>query len=383
MVIYLTNNDDKMQTMKRYNLHSILCAGVLSILAMSCENQDISFPDHDKSTVYFAYQYPVRTIVLGEDIYDTSLDNELRCEIYATMGGVYENDKKIDIEIAVDNSLCSKLYFDGAFARPVQPMPANYYTLSGDKISLDHKLQGAVGVQLTDAFFADPNALQNTYAIPLRMVDVARADAILSGIPKVQEPDRLNVAHWDILPKDYVLYFVKFINPWHSNYLRRGEDQITVNGATSTVVRHQPTVEADEVRGLSTLSRQELKYPQDYKTYSGLNLNLSLKLNFDEDNECTVSPITDEYQVNDSVRVYNIAATGGGAFVKKGEKKSWGNKDRDALYLEYNVSYEVETKYPNAGLPDRLDEISYATSDTLVVRDRGVKVEVLTPFYKE
>jgi len=89
------------------------------------------------------------------------------------------------------------------------------------------------------------------------------------------------------------------------------------------------------------------------------------------------------HQVNDSVRVYNIAATGNGAFVKKGEKKSWGNKDRDALYLEYNVSYEVETKYPNSGLPDRLDQVSYVTSDTLVVRDRGVKVEVITPFYKE
>jgi hypothetical protein len=377
------NKDDKMQNMKRYKLQSILCGGVLSILTMSCENQDITFPDYDKSTVYFAYQYPVRTIVLGEDIYDTSLDNQHKCEIYATMGGVYENDKKIDIEIAVDNSLCSNLFFDGAFTVPVQPMPANYYTLSGDQILLNQKLQGAVGVQLTDAFFADPDAMQNTYAIPLRMIDVKNADEILSGIPKVQEPDRLNASHWDVLPKDYVLYFVKFINPWHSNYLRRGKDQITVNGVPSTVTRHQATVEADEIRALSTLSLQDVKFPQDYKTYSGLNLNLSLKLSFDESEDCTVTPVATSYQLNDSVRVYNITANGNGAFVKKGEKKSWGNKDRDALYLAYNVSYEVETKYPNAGFADRLDQVSYATTDTLVVRDRGVKVEVLTPAYKE
>jgi hypothetical protein len=371
--------------MKRYNLQSILCAGVLSVLTMSCENQDIEFPDYDKSTVYFAYQYPVRTIVLGEDIYDTSLDNEHKCEIYATMGGVYENNKKIDIDIAVDNTLCSKLFFDAAFNVPVQPMPANYYTLSDDQISLDHKLQGAVGVQLTDAFFADPNAIQNTYVIPLRMVNVTNADAILSGVAKVDEPDRLNTAHWDIQPKDYILYFVKYINPWHSNYLRRGKDQITVNGVTSTVTRHQPTVEADEVRGLRTLSMKDLKYPQDYKSYAGLNLNFALKLTFSEDEKCIVSPSTTEYYVNDSVRVYNISATGNGAFVKKGEKESWGNKDRDALYLQYNVTYQVETKYPNAGtpIPDRLDEVSYVTTDTLVVRDRGVKVEVLTPFYKQ
>lgn len=373
----------KSQNMKWYNLQLILCAGVLSVLTMSCENQAIEFPDYDKSTVYFAYQYPVRTIVLGEDIYDTSLDNEHKCEIYATMGGVYENKKKIDIEIAVDNSLPANLFFDGAHTAPVRPMPASYYTLAGNQISLDHQLQGAVGVQLTNAFFADPDAMRNTYAIPLKMVNVTNADAILSGVAKVAVPDRLNATHWDIQPKDYVLYFVKFINPWHSNYLRRGKDQITVNGTKSTVVRHQPTVEADEVRALSTLSLQDLAYPQSYKTYSGLNLNLSLKLSFNENEKCTVAPMATTYAVNDSVRVNNITATGNGAFVKKGEKKSWGNKDRDALYLEYNVSYQVETKYPKAGLPDRLDQVSYVTSDTLVVRDRGVKVEVLTPFYKE
>jgi len=369
--------------MKWYNIQLILCAGVLSVLAMSCRNQDIEFPDYDKSTVYFAYQYPVRTIVLGEDLYDTSLDNEHKCDIYATMGGVYENKKKIDIGIAVDNSLSDNLFFDGAYTVPVRPMPASYYTLTGDQISLDHTLQGAVRVQLTDAFFSDPDALQNTYAIPLRMVNVTNADAILSGVAKVEAPNRLNTAHWDIQPKDYVLYFVKFINPWHSNYLRRGKDQVTVNGATSTVTRHKPTAEADEIRALSSLSLQDLAFPQDYKTYSGLNLNVSLKLSFNESEKCAVAPMATTYEVNDSVRVLNVTATGNGAFVKKGEKKSWGNKDRDALYLEYNVSYQVETKYPSSGLPDRLDQVSYVTTDTLVVRDRGVKVEVLAPFYKE
>lgn len=371
----------KLKNMKRDNLRSIWCIGLLAVLTMSCENQEIQFPDYGKSTVYFPYQYPVRTIVLGEDIYDTSLDNEHRCEIYATVGGLYENTKEIDIDIVVDNTLCNNLFFDEDHSAPVQAMPANFYTLAGDQISLDHDLQGAVGVQLTDAFFADPNAIRNTYAIPLRMINVKNADAILSGVAKVDEPNRLNSAHWDILPKDYVLYFIKFINPWHSNYLRRGKDEVTVNGVTSTVTRHKPTVESDEVRKLSTLSLNGLDFPQDYKTYSGLNLNMSVQLIFDEDQKCEVAPVTASYQLNDSTRVFNIAATGNGAFVKKGEKKSWGNKDRDALYVQYNVSYEVETKYPTAGLPDRLDQVSYVTSDTLVVRDRGVKVEVLTPFY--
>jgi hypothetical protein len=373
----------KLKNMKRYNLQSIGFMGLLAVLTMSCENQEMEFPDSGKSTVYFAYQYPVRTIVLGEDIYDTSLDNEHRCQIYATMGGVYENKKKIDIGIAVDNGLCNNLFFDEDHTAPVQAMPANFYTLAGNQISLDRQMQGAVGVQLSDAFFADPNAIQNTYAIPLRMVDVSNADAILSGVPKVDEPNRVDATHWDVQPKDYVLYFVKFINPWHSNYLRRGTDQVTVNGVTSTVSRHKPTVEGDEVRKLTTLSLDGLNFPQDYKTYSGLNLNMSVRVNFDENQTCTVTPVTTSYQLNDSIRVYNIAADGNGAFKKRGEKKSWGNQDRDALYLQYNVSYEVETKYPNAGFPDRLDQVSYITSDTLVVRDRGVKLEVLTPFYND
>lgn len=373
----------KMENMKRHNLLSIVCTGMLAVAMMACENQDIEFPDYDESSVYFAYQYPVRTIVLGEDIFDTTLDNEGKCEIYATMGGVYSNKQKIDIQIQVDNGLCDNLFFDAGYTKPVLPMPASHYSLSSDKISLDRKLQGAVGVQLTDAFFADPNALQNTYVIPLKMLSVTNADKILSGTPKVDEPNRLNTADWDVLPKDYVLYCIKFINTWHANYLRRGRDEVTIDGVSSTVVRHKATVELDEVRQLTTLSLNELTYPMDYKTGAGLNLNMSLKLAFDENQKVVVAPVVPEYQLNDSVRVYNIAVSGDGAFVKKGEKNSWGNKDRDALYLKYNVAYEVETNYPNAGFPASIEQATYSTSDTLVVRDRGVKLEEFAPAFKE
>jgi len=360
-----------------------LCIGIFTVLTMSCENQDIEFPDNDKSAVYFAYQYPIRTIVLGEDIYDNTLDNERKCEIYATMGGVYANKTKIDIDIAVDNGLCDNLFFDAGHTLPVQPMPSNYYTLAANQISLDGSLQGAVGVQLTEAFFADEDALRNTYVIPLRMTNVTNADSILSGLPKVEDPSRANASHWDVLPKDYVLYCVKFINTWHAFYLRRGKDMITRDGVASTVTRHKPYVEQDEVRQLTTLSLNELLYPMDYKNQAGQNLNFELKLSFDESQACTVKPITTSYQLNDTVSVQNIAVTGGGAFVKKGEKKSWGNKDRDALYLQYNVSYEIETQYPNAGLPNKVEQVMVSTADTLVVRDRGIKAEVFTPAYKE
>lgn len=369
-------------TMKQFNLLMILSAGILTLMMMSCKNQVAEFSDYEFTAVYFAYQYPVRTIVLGDDIFDNTLDNEHKCEIYATMGGVYSNTKSISIDITADNSLCNNLFFSDDYISPVQAMPSNYYTLSADKIYLDNSLQGGVEVQLTDAFFADSNALINTYVIPLRMTNVVNADSILSGSPKVNNPAKCNTPDWDIQPKDYVLYCVKFINPWHANYLRRGTDIITKDGVTTTVVRHNEFVEKDELRKLSTVSLNDIQYPMDYKNKSGQDLNLKIKLNFDENQKVTVAPFVTSYQINDTTRVYNITATGNGEFVKKGEKNSWGNKDRDAMYLQYNVGYEVEILFPNSGLPPDIEQVTYSTVDTLVVRDRGVQVEVFSPAYK-
>ena len=339
--------------MKKFNLLSIFTSGLLMLLAASCENKDIVFPDFDYSTVYFAYQHPVRTIVLGEDVYDTTLDNEHKFEIYATMGGVYANNKRVEIDFSVDNALCDRLYFDGD--SPVMPMPSTYYALASDKIILDKKLLGSVQIQLADAFFADPNALTNTYVVPLKMTKVVNADSILSGKPKVDNPVQTRANDWDILPKDYVLYCVKFINQWHANYLRRGVDVITSGEGTTNSVRRQPAVEKDELVGIRTTSLTTVEYPVSVTNASGLKETCDLILSFNAEGKCSVSTTTAGFN-----------ASGNGVFVKKGEKNSWGNKDRDAIYLDYNIS--------TTGM-------SYATKDTLVVRDRGVKAETFSPLY--
>lgn len=339
--------------MKKFFILSVLI-GAFAVLGTSCKNQDIDFPDFDYTTVYFAYQYPVRTIVLGEDVYDTSLDNEHRFEIYAAMGGAYANNKRIDIDFVVDDALCDNLYY--ADNLPVKPMPSNYYTLASGAITLDRALRGSVGVQLTDAFFADPASLQNTYVVPLRMTGVANADSILSGTPKTANPVRTNATDWDInLPKDYVLYCVKYINQWHANYLRRGVDVITQNGASSTNVRHAQYVENNPIAALSTLSLTSVEFPVAVTDAAGANQTCALILTFDAQGKCAVSTVTPGFTVS-----------GSGSFEKKGEKNSWGNKDRDALYLDYTVSMTGKT---------------YATKDTLVVRDRGVSIETFTPVY--
>lgn len=353
----------------------------------SCENGDWDFPDFEYSTVYFAYQSPVRTVVLGEDVFDTSLDNEYKVQIMATMGGVYANDNNVEIGISVEPGLLEGLFFDTESDpdQPVLLMPENYYSLSGNKIIIPKgSVIGGVTVQLTEAFFNDPLALSTNYVIPVVMTSVTNADSILSGKPLVDNPKRGKASDWDVQPKDYILYAVKFINEYDAYYLRRGTDEISIDGGTPTIVtREADYVEKDEVVKLNTISLNSVEFPLDYVSKDGHDLNFKLNLNFDDLQNVTVSAPQSAYQVNDSVTVRNITVSGDGEFVKDGDKNSWGNKDRDALFLDYEASYEVEIKYPNAGLPDNVQVFSCKTSDILVVRDRGVTPEWFTAVVNE
>ncbi len=334
-----------------------LLAALVTGLFTSCENGEWEFPDYEYTAVYFAYQSPVRTIVLGEDVFDTSLDNEYKCQIMATMGGVYSNNKNVEIGIRVDNSLCNDLIYNNT-DQDILPMPSNYYSLSSDKIIIEKgKILGGVTVQLTDAFFNDPKSLETIYVIPVVMTGVVNADSILSGIPMVDNPKRGVAGDWDVQPKDYVLYAIKYINKYDANYLRRGVDVIS-GGQSGTIKRHANYVEQDEViDNISTRSLTTIAWEHQTRDINNINRNSQLLLTFNEQGDCTVSSGTE-----------GIAVAGSGKFVPKGDKKSWGEKDRDVIYLDYTVNY---------------GDIQVATKDTLVVRDRGVKAEWFTPALKD
>lgn len=334
---------------------------ILFITLTSCSNDDMVYDNFEYQSVYFAYQFPVRTITLGEDVFDTTLDNAHKCRIMATVGGVYSNDKDVTVDVEVANSLTTGLLFKAA-GDNVLPMPSNYYTLQSNKIVIAKgQITGGVDVQLTDAFFADPLAIKNTYVIPLKMTKVVNADTILSGKALVANPNRAIAGDWAITPKDFIFYAVKYVNPWDAYYLRRGKDVIVgKNGNTSlnkTITRHKEYVESDEVFKINTLSLNTIDFPIVYKDAGGNNINCKLILSFDGTGNCTVS--------SSSPGTYT--ASGTGKFVKKGEKNSWGSKDRDALYLSYNVG---------------LQDFNVTTNDTLVLRDRGVKAEVFSPVLK-
>jgi len=332
----------------------------LSLILISCQNEDWEFPDFDYQTVYFAYQYPVRTITLGDDIFDTSKDNEGVFNVLATTGGVYSSPKDVMVNVTVDNTLVEGLLFEEG-GDEVMVLPSEYYQLSDESLVIPKgQVTGGIEIRLNSGFFNDPNAIKRNYVLPLRITEIASADSILSGVGLVENPQRNNAADWTVLPKDFVLYALKYVNPWHGNYLRRGQDVITGNnGVTAldeTVVRHAEFVVNDEVNALYTRSMTEVEFPLAFPGEDGTNIPADLLLTFDEIGNCTVSPLGEGY-----------TASGSGQFVSKGAVKGWGNKDRDVLYLQYEIN---------------LPEMKISATDTLVVRDRGVGMETFTPVVK-
>lgn len=338
----INNKSNKTHNMKTI-LKTLLLGGLVGLTLTSCENGDPDFPDFDYSTVYFSRQTPIRTVVLGNDENaDNTLDNNHQIEIYARIGGKRAMKGTATVGITVDPTLCQNLYF--ADGMPVKAMPESYYKLESDKIVFSGNMESAVKVQLTDAFFADPASVTTTYVIPIRMTSVEGVDSILSGTPKRPDAKLTNPDDWDVKAKNYILYCVNFVNPYSGIFLRRGVD--VVDGKTT--VRHKG-VEKDEVFTVTTTGMQTV-------TCSVAN-GVKLQLTFAADGSCTVSSATE-----------GVTANGKGHFGEKAEKKAWGDKDRDAIYLDYQW-----TK----------DGVTTATKDTLVARDRGVKVlNPFSPVYK-
>ena len=351
----------------------------------SCYNTEHRFPDFEGgTTAYFAYQFPVRTIVLGNDIYDNTLDNAHKCQIWGTMGGAYHG-RTATADIVVEESLCENLWFTdegGNPSEPVRPMPADYYKLATNTISYQDDTRGYVEVQLTDAFFNDEKATGNTYVIPILMTNVKGVDHILTGTPREGlSPSRTNTEDWEVLAKDYVLYCVKYMNPWQGKYIRRGADRVTEQGTTTTVIRRDTTLintdpgrytenpvnQYDEVCAISTRNMKQAVFPVSFRT-SGASISCNLVLTFDG-NRCTIS--TDDE---------GVTATGTGEFIAKGTEQTaykdfqWGSNNgepvqRDILRLAYEVTFAE-------------NNITVSTNDTLVVQTReSNKREFFTPKY--
>jgi hypothetical protein len=322
------------------NLYKYISVSLLAMAGLtSCHNADIEFDDYEGGvSVYFAHQTPRRTLVMGEDAYNTDLDNAHKCKIAATMGGAYEG-KDIKVNIRVDESLCTNLYREDDGSQ-MFAMPASYYQLSSNVLDFGGEFTGAVEVSFTDEFFNDPKAISGNYIIPVVMESQTGAKRILAGEYDTETnptaPSRLS-DKWTVVPQDYTLFCVKYISKFEGFFLRNVTE---LNGAAKSREAGKTCLD-DPIVKTNTLGLYKVSYkPENYE----------LILTFDANQACTVS-------APDGA---NYTVSGSGEYRDHAEIKAWGDKDRDALYLNYTVS-------------DGGNNVS--VKETLILQRRGVKPE--------
>ncbi|TZF85512.1 DUF1735 domain-containing protein (plasmid) [Pedobacter sp. BS3] len=329
---------------------------VLFALLASCRNKDVSYPDYTYNAVYFPLQYPFRTLILGDSPSDNSLDKKLQFHIGVSIGGMYENKKSWDVNYVLDKSLVPSTLVDAAGV-PIKVLPDNYYTLSPlNKVTIPAgSFNGLILVQLTDAFLDDPIAVTGNYVIPLRITG-STADSVLTGVPLVTNPDKLRSADWDAnaQPRDFVLFGIKYINPYHGTYLHRGKDVTLDAGGNpaSTATYHAQYVEQDQLWTLKTTGRTTLITSGIGSQLQSTKATAKMTLNVASDGKITVTTGTGS----------TITATGTGSYVKNAEV--WGGQKHHAMYLDYTYKEGA---------------VNHHVTDTLVFRDNGVVFEQIVP----
>lgn len=350
--------------MKRKYLFFIVITSFL-FGTYSCQNEEWKFPDFDYTTTYFPYQYPVRTLELGDAYFDNTNDNNHRFLISATMGGVYSNDKDIVVEYVVDETITNNLYAISSNNDTIKvlPLPREYYALSNPTQIIIPKgsLSGGVMVQLTDAFFDDPKAIGYigaTYVIPLKIVS-ATTDSVLFGkaLRNVAVPNVHLVGDWEVLPKNYTVFGINYVNEYHGDFLLRGKsDQMQGANLIATTIYHSMYVEQDRQIKVSSVSRNTVKYTKEVSRKTGSSPgNFTMNITFENNGSGTITTA--------SGSLFQVSGTA--KFVKNLE--SWGGKSRNAIYLDYVV---------NDGT--FLNQVK----DTLVFRNKGVGLQTFTPLIK-
>ena len=336
---------------------------ILIIGMVACENQPWEFPDYDLQAVYFPIQLPVRTLSLGEDRIDNSIDKEYKFDIGVSIGGMYTNKKDWTVDYKIDNTLTNNVYI---FKKPqtftiddkIIALPESYYTLSpvNTVIIPAGSFNGLIRVQLTDAFFDDPVAISGRYVIPLKITGTS-ADSILLGKEIIAgTADHRLIDGWqpNMSPKDWVMYGISYVNPYHGTYLHRGRDirKTTATGATlDTIIFRNKYVEKDALIQMTTVGRNQTI---SNGLANRIRPNYSMLLEFANDKGTVPNAITikksptSNYNVTGTGQYYDIASS----------QEEWTGLKWQSMYLSY--TYDDGT-------------YTHQVMDTLVFRDRGIK----------
>ncbi len=231
--------------------------GIFALL-VSCSNQEVEFDDFAYQSVYFPFQTPVRTIMLGDEVVgDNSIDLEYAFSVGVALGGMYENERDREVAIELAPELAANI--TNGEGDTLEILPTAYYTATFDRITIpEGSFFGKLRVDLEDAFFDDPATVDLKYVLPLRITD-GFGDTILSGSPAsaVEDPDPRISEDWDILPKNYTLFGVQYINPLHGVYLLRGQTINTTAIPQDTVFYSARFLTDNDLTKLTTNSLSE------------------------------------------------------------------------------------------------------------------------------
>lgn len=339
-------------------LFTILAA---ALTLVGCSNFDTDFPDYTYNTGYFPYQFPVRTLVLGDDQTPNDNDNAGKFVISAAMGGVYKNTKDRVINFKVDESLCKNVAFSNG--TPIKALPTSYYTLSDNsKITIKKgEYNGGITVQLTDAFFNDPDAIKNTYVVPLVMTGTSDLDSLLVGLSDNPGADRRFSSEWSVAPKDFTMFGVKYITELHGNWFHYGSANISMKDGSSEKVDYKAAddfnhdVTSNEHVMLTTTGRHTSTMTQALK---GSKMKLSPTIVFTHNGDKVTLSAPEG-------ATYKVSGSGTYALDNSSAYNRWSNKDR------YVITYTVT-------ITDEAGNV-YKANDCLVARDRAVTLETYTP----
>ena len=235
--------------MKRLN---ILWIGLISILMTAC--YDDYEKDYDKSSVYFAAQKPLRTLVA---------DTDMSIKVGVAIGGKREVHTDDWATFEIDPSL-----LDGT---GLTLMPENYYQLANpNKMTISNPNLAIADVKVTfsDAFYNDDAALDKHYAIPFRLVD-HNQDEVSTDVNGQL--------------KDYSIVVVKFVSQYHGTYFVKGK---VTNLSTQQVTEYNnKDLSQNMTRDFVSLGRNKLRRPGFGNT---LENNESVNLTVNPDGSVTI-----------------------------------------------------------------------------------------------
>lgn len=129
----------------------------------SCQKYEDFIEDYDYSTTYFAYQRPIRTV----------FSDDPSIEIGVVLGGKRENKIDERVTFQIEPEMLQNVDYVGN--NQFKLLPEDYYSLSDNHTIIIPKGKFLGTIKLTlnkEKFLTDPLAVENTYALPIRITEV-------------------------------------------------------------------------------------------------------------------------------------------------------------------------------------------------------------------